>query len=439
MAKDAWTSASRFSDTRARNEAVSALLAGLFEERTASNSSPAPRLSDEARSVVNDLLGSLANEPPVASQAAEAALTLAAFTLAEDRVLNLDSSSSKDLTESGRIAGDRGVGDRLCAQVLEPRNIPATRGPFQSSSFRAGYLAPQVRNASLRRFVAWQSHPDRSLGEVRAMAEALVDGFLSKAASMPPFPALVASRFSFTAYRQAREKLLAVGSAGALEQYLLAGLLNEELSASLSGLRVTTKNVGANDRSSGAAGDLEIRHRHALEGAIEVTAASWEDKLDQLPAVAEARLSEAVIAAPNVTNMLSGKELAEKVDPIATRLGLDVAVLDLHALMDVSASRITKAARAEAFRFVYRCLAQYHRRQPELAERLVSSLVDLDLASRDGALEVNRPEDLEVDIVFVKVRDFLAAEDIADIPETPTALRDLATWLETEVGAGDEG
>ena len=65
--------------------------------------------------------------------------------------------------------------------------------------------------------------------------------------------------------------------------------------------------------------------------------------------------------------------------PSLTGWGLDVAILDLHALMDVAASRITKAARAEAFRFVYRCLAQYHRRQPEFATRLVKILILLDL------------------------------------------------------------
>jgi hypothetical protein len=270
------------------------------------------------------------------------------------------------------------------------------------------------------------------------MAEGLASAFLSRASSMPLLPALVASRFTFTAYRQARDRLLATGSGGALEQYLLAGLLNEELSASHSGLRVTTKNVGANDKASGAAGDLEIRHGLRLEGAIEVTAASWEDKIDQLTGVAAARLSEAVIAAPDVTNTVSGDDLSEKVDPVAARLGLDVAVLDLHALMDVGASRITKAARAEAFRFVYRCLAQYHRRQPELAQRLVDILVSLGLASNDVVNKEGERSAADVDIVFMKVRDFLTAQKIADGPDTPRALRELAARLEADSRTFDE-
>lgn len=429
MPSNAWAEHSRFTDTRSRNEAVIALLGELFEQRAGivdRNHAPLP---DEAQAVLDGLTESLTNDPPMASQAAEAALTLAAFSLVEGRVLNLRAGESDDLTDVGRIAGDRGAGDRFCSQILEPRNIPATRGPLQSSSFRAGYLAPQVRNASLRRYVAWQSEPGRSIDELRAMAEALADAFLSQAASLPPLPALVASKFTFTAYRQARDQLLAKGSGGAFEQYLLAGLLNEELSATHTGLRVTTKNVGANDRASGSAGDLEIRHGHTLEGVIEVTAASWEDKLGQLPSVAEARLSEAVIAAAEVGITLSGDDLAEKVDPIANRLGLDVAILDLHALMDVAASRITKAARAEAFRFVYRCLAQYHRRQPEFATRLVKVLVLLGLASEDVVTDEEAPE-LDVDMVFVKVRDFLTVEEIAEGQGTPTALRDLADWLE---------
>lgn len=428
-----WLEASRFVNAGERNKAVNDELDQLFESRAAPEDKTAPALNEEMQSILADLVSPLNDDPPSSSQAAEAALTLAAFSLVEGRVLNLLDPQRGDLTDKMRVAGDRGAGDRLCAQILGPRNIPATRGPLQSSSFRSGYLAPQVRRGSLGRYVIWQSAPGRTIDEVRAMAVALVDAFLLRASSMPPLPALVASRFTFTAYRQVRDRLFATGSGGALEQYLLAGLLNEELSASQSGLRVETKNVGANDAASGAAGDIEIRHGQALRGAIEVTAATWEDKLDQLPAVAAAHLSEALIAAPQVGHTVSGDDLAERVDPIGDHLGLDVAVVDLHALMDVAAARITKAGRAEAFRFVYRCLARYHRRQPELAERLITALTNLGLTSEDDAVDMQEST-TDVDSVMTTIRNLLTSMDIAFSPTTPAALRQLAESLEADAG-----
>jgi hypothetical protein len=123
-----------------------------------------------------------------APPAAEAALTLAAFTLAVERVLNLADASAGDL-QNHRIAGDRTVGDHLCRELLASRNIPSTQGPLQSSSFRGGYLAEQVRNAGTRRHAAWQSDPRRSLPNVGEMARALADEFLDQASAMPSMPA----------------------------------------------------------------------------------------------------------------------------------------------------------------------------------------------------------------------------------------------------------
>jgi hypothetical protein len=426
-----WLEASRFVNAAERNRAVSDELDRLFESRVDVENKTASALNEEMQSILADLVGPLEADPPSSSQAAEAALTLATFSVVEGRVLNLLDPQGGDLTDKMRVAGDRGAGDRLCSHILGPRNIPATRGPLQSSSFRAGYLSPQVRRGSLGQYVVWQSAPGRTIEEVRTMAVALVDAFLLRASSMPPLPALVASRFTYTAYRQVRDRLLATGSGGALEQYLLAGMLNEELSASQSGLRVETKNVGANDAASGAAGDIEIRHGQALRGVIEVTAATWVDKLDQLPAVAAAHLSEAVIAAPGVGDVL-GDDLSERVAAVSDHLGLDVAVVDLHALMDVAAARITKAGRAEAFRFVYRCVARYHRRQPELAERLIAALKNLGLTSEDVPVDMHEST-TDMDSMVTAIRELLTSMDIAFSPNTPAALRQLAASLEAAV------
>lgn len=354
----------------------------LFRHRADTERRNPTRLSTRAKQVLELLVAPLREDPPAASQAAEAALTLTAFSLVEGRVLNLADPTAGDL-HNNRIAGDRAVGDDLCREILVPRNIPSTQGPFQSSSFRGGYLAEQVRDDGIRQYVRWQSAPQRTLTDVGAMANALVDEFLDKASSMPPMPTLIGARFTFIMYRQARDKLLESGSGGALEQYLLAGLLDQEISQSHPGARIATKSVSANDRAARTAGDIEVRRGQALTGAIEVSAAEWHRKIDQLRTAADSGLTEVTIAAADVAAGVSAQNLTESLKPVADRLGLDVSVLDLYTFMDVVAARLTKHQRAESFDYVYRCLARWHARRPELAHRLIDTLKRLGLTAEE--------------------------------------------------------
>lgn len=375
-----WLAHSRFATAPARNSAVKKWLSTFLSERPDASSRIPPKLDTEAADVLGFLVAPLRQEPPAASQAAEAALTLAAFAIVEQRVLNLADAAAGDLDlQNNRIAGDRAVSDDLCRRLLATRNIPCTQGPLQSSSFRGGYLAAQVRDAGIRRYVAWQSDSGRTLSDVAELAKALADEFLDKASSMPAMPTLAAARFTFIAYRQARERLLEQGSGGAFEQYLLAGLLDQEIPQSRSGARIATKSVGANDRAARTGGDIEVRHGQALMSAMEVTAAEWDVKIDQLETAATSNLREATIVASRVACDVSAQDLTERLRPVAERLGLDVSVLDLHAFMDVVASRLTQHDRAAAFRYVYDCLARWHRRQPELAQRLIDTLSALGL------------------------------------------------------------
>jgi hypothetical protein len=383
-ARPSWLAHSRFANAPARNKAAREWLSTFLAERSDASRRVPPTLDTETEDVLGLLVAPMRQEPPAASQAAEAALALAAFAIIEQRVLNLADPAAGDLDlHNNRIAGDRTVSDDLCRRLLVSRNIPCTQGPLQSSSFRAGYLAAQVRDAGIRRYVAWQSDPGRTLADVTCLAEALADEFLDKASAMPVMPLLAARRFTFIAYRQARERLLKQGSGGAFEQYLLAGLLDQEISQSQPGARIATKSVGANDRAARTGGDIEVRRGQALMSAIEVTAAHWDAKIDQLETAASANLSEATIVAPRVAHDVSAEDLAERLGPAAERLGLDVSVLDLHAFMDVVASRLTVFGRAMAFRYVYDCLTRWHRRQPELAQRLIDVLSSLDLIAED--------------------------------------------------------
>src|SRR5690606_16438474 len=122
---------------------VKSTLEGLFEARTDRSALPPRKLDPQGAAILEGLTGPLKQDPPGSSLVAEAALTIAAFSIAQSKVLNLTSSSAGDLNANDRIDGDRTVGDYLCSSILSPRKIPATKGPFQSSTFRSGYLARQ--------------------------------------------------------------------------------------------------------------------------------------------------------------------------------------------------------------------------------------------------------------------------------------------------------
>jgi hypothetical protein len=353
-------------------------LAKLFSIRAEVAGKESVELDGSARSVLAALVAPLEGDEPQASQAAEAALVISAFILADNRVLNVWDASAGDLEPNDRLAGDRTVGDKLCRQLLAPKNIPSTQGPFQSSTYRNGYNAKQARNDSLGKFIGWLAATDRTVGDVQRFASAVVDTLLDKASAVPPIPELAASRFTYIAFRQARERLLSRPSGGAFEQYLLAGLINQEVAQGSQGLHATTKNVGANDRAAGALGDVEVRRGHRPIKSYEVTAADWRSKLDQVSTVAKSGLSETTIVAAGIYGV-SSDDMADLVGPVVDRLGVDISVVELTALMDVVASRISRHGRAAAFAFVHDCLVKWHRRQPHLAKHLIFVLSDLNL------------------------------------------------------------
>lgn len=423
-AKQGVFDASRFKNQRQRMDAAKATLQGLLTP----NSSTSADVVSIFEDLLSTLLGPLRQEPPGASQAAEGALTLLGFTLAERRKLEIVGESSPDL-DGNRVPGDRGLGDWLCKELLAPMNIPATKGPFQSSSFRGGYASPQVRNNGLRRFVVWYSAPDRSFDELVALAERLGQEFLARGVELPALPKIAASRLTFTNFRLFRERLLSQGSGGAFEQYLLAGLLQQEIAMMGTGLRVQTKNVGANDAATRSGGDIEVRHGQVLLRAYEVTANHWSSKLTQMDSSAAAGLDEVTLVASGV----AGADSAEIVATLgikADQLGIDAAVVDLDGLLDVVSSRISRHARSEAILFLYQCLARWHRRQPELITRLVSTLHVLNLVVEGQFIPLMTSHEVDVEESLVRVRELLDGLGALDQPGIADGLRELAAGLD---------
>lgn len=412
------TNSSSFKNTQQRNGAAKELLLKLFSERP----TILPSLEAEENELLSTLVGPLADEPPGASQAAEGALTILSLSLVEGRLL--------DLTK--RLPGDRGLGDWLCRELLQPMNVPSTQGPFQSSSFRGGYTSDQVRQTGLRQFVAWYRQDGRTLPQLQLLANHLVAGFAEQSVELPSLPEIAAGRLTFLKFLLLRECLLAEGSGGALEQYLLAGLLEQELATTGIAHRIHTKNVGANDAATRAGGDIEVRHGQTLLKAYEVTANGWDTKLAQLDSSAKAGLTEVTIIANGVSDT-SAAELDEALRVKAEQLGIDVAILDLRSVLDVLASRVTPHARAQAVVYVYRSLARWHRREPILVGRLIEILYELDLVVGDRQKDpfVSNPD---VTHSKVDVSVLLSELRAMNAPDIPAVLRKLAHDLEVDSG-----
>lgn len=422
---------SRFSTSTARSRQVKQDLESVFRTRAEWAASETAPIGTETQEVLDAVVAPLLRDPPEASQAAEAALTIAQFCLTEGKVLNVVDPTDGDLNEAGRLDGDRSVSDYLCKQILQPRQIPATQGPLQSSSYRGGYLSKQVRSGALEDYVKWQSEENRTLDEVRAFVIGVVDTMLAQASKMPPWVEIAASRLTFANFLLLRDLLLAEGSGGAFEQYLLAGLMEAELAQGPSGLRVQTKNVGANDKSTHSPGDIVIRERQSARRAFEVTAAAWDSKLNQLDAAARQGLTEATIVATGVAGGPSAIEIVAKIEPEATRLGIDPAVVDLHAYMDILASRVSPHGRAEALHFVYQCLVRWHSRQPNLAQRLLDVLRSLNLVA-DGGVAPLTAARVDINTSIRRVRHQLSEDGLEDHPGLPAALRSLADDLQRD-------
>ena len=360
-----------------RADRVIEWLAGRFDEPP-----QRPSLDETMEAVLLPLEQPLLLPEPQRSGLAEAALTIMAFSIVEGRVLDLGKSSGDVSRKTGRVEGDRTAGDRLCERVLAPRGIPATKGPFQSSTFRGGYDAGQARAGGLADFVAW--HRGAALGDLQDATDHLIATFLTTAADLPDLPRLDASAMTFARFRSFLDELFVIPSGGAFEQYVFKVMLEQETEASGRRERVETKSVRSSDAATGSAGDVVVRRGGAVVAAFEITARDWKSKLGQLTTSARAGLTEVSIVAGDVDAKLQGSDLEAELASLQAELAVDVAVLDLMAVLDLYSSRITRFDRAHAIKSLYQHLVQWHRREPHLVAGLIDTLNSVGLTIADG-------------------------------------------------------
>ncbi len=402
---DEWLAHSRFASDQIRNFEVRALLDEVLANvRTVTPVPPPP----SAGSLLDELTAPLLAEQPRASAAAEAALVLCAFCVAEQRVLSLVIPSD-DLAAT-RLAGDRTVSEHLSRELYK-LGVPATKGAFQSSTYRGGYLAAQAQASGLAKYISWLSEPGRSLIDVRALFDGLAGTFAGLAVSFPDLPALDSSRFTFLATRSLIERLRGFHSQGAYEQYLVAALLQEEYSSINPVWRIETKRVGSADAPAGVSGDVQVRRRMALVHAIEVSSSDWALKIEQAVRLARNGESHQVtIVAPAAS--LSSHSLAEALGDFDAQ-DADIAVVDLDSFLDGVSARLTPAARAAAMRALYGFLVQWERTRPDLVQHLVDSIQEAVLVADDQS----PAESIAVDEVAALIDrvTLLVADDSEDV------------------------
>lgn len=302
--------------------------------------------------------------------------------------MNLVDRAAGDLKpDVPRVDGDRALSESLSKSVLKPLGIPSTQGALQSSTYRAGYTAPQASNPALARFATWASEPGRRLDELDALFRNLAAILAADAFVVPELPELDRPAFVFPRFADLIDRLMAEQSQGAFQQYLFAGLLAEYVDVTITDrrLRVATKPLFQSDKSAGTAGDVDLRAGQNLEAVYEVSANNWRTKLaqavdalttrDELSAIT-VLANEAPTSGSDITAAIVEAGVASGFDPRR----LDVAVLNIADECRSLAARLSPRDRAHVVTRLYDYLVQFCRTQPELVTMLVRELQDLGLA-----------------------------------------------------------
>lgn len=176
-----------------------------------------------------------------------------------------------------------------------------------------------------------------------------------------PEPKLDRAKLTFHACAVFLDKLLAIQSAGAYQQFACAAflyaMLDELGQIGPGALRVETKNLNASDASSKVNGDIQVLRGNRLEEAFEVTANDWRTKV--APALAAGKAADLqrvhIIAKVEPGFPENSKELAVE--------GVDLTVIDVHAYLRTLMAVMRKPAREAAFVRLYQHL---DRHQPDV-------------------------------------------------------------------------
>ena len=281
--------------------------------------------------------------------------------------------ASLDLTR--RPEGGRGMAQQL-GVFLSERHITAVKDAYQNIAKNTDRLA-RGNVEEFDRLLHWAN--DASQTERDAALEFACAAVAATARPVLPMPELNRSTLTFSRTTNLLLDLLAVPSGGAYEQFSFAALLHTVVADHAADqVRVETKSLNASDRSSFAAGDVQIATGSRVIEAFEVTANNWGTKIDGASkTVRDNDLSRLHI----VANRPEGER--EAVRERLNQLAEDVAVLDVRQAVEVLTAVLTRPQRAEALVRLYEYLDRY---QPdtERVNELVRRLEAAALVERAG-------------------------------------------------------
>lgn len=254
-----------------------------------------------------------------------------------------------DLTK--RPEGARGMAQQL-GEFLAARHITAVKDAYQNIAKNSDVL---TRNnvPAFDRLLVWATGatPEQREAALR-LACAVV---AATARPVLPMPPVNRSALTFARFVDLLHALLASPSGGAFEQFAIAALLHCVVANHGEGrARVETKNLNASDRSSYAAGDIQLVTGTRVLEAFEVTANDWRTKVGAASkTIRDNDLSRLhiIAARPEADRAAASAELRA--------LAEDVSVLDARQVVEVLAALLTRPQRAEALTRLYEYLDRY--------------------------------------------------------------------------------
>jgi hypothetical protein len=254
-----------------------------------------------------------------------------------------------DLTR--RPAGGRSVAQRL-GDFLASRHIRCVKDAYQNIAKNTDVLT-RGNFEAFDRILIW-ANAAGSVGRDAALRYACAK-VASTARPVTAMPVINRSVLTFSKMSNLFDEMLATQSGGAFEQFIVAALLNSLVSNhGENRTRVETKNLNASDRSSFAAGDVQIVGGGRVIDAIEVTANDWRTKISSaFKTIRDNDLSRLHIVAsrPDTDRKGVAIELQAILD--------DISILDVRQVLDVVTAVLTRPQRAEALGRLYEYLDRY--------------------------------------------------------------------------------
>ncbi len=256
---------------------------------------------------------------------------------------------SLDLTQ--RPEGARGMAQRL-GVFFAARHITAVKDAYQNIAKNSVSL---TRNnvPAFDRLLVWATAAGTAERETALRLACAV--VATTARPVLPMPPINRGALTFARFVGLLHTLLASPSGGAFEQFAIAALINSVVINHGEGrARVETKNLNASDRSSFAAGDVQVVTGTRVLEAFEVTANDWRTKVEAASkTIRDNDLSRLHVIATRP----DGDRAAALADLRA--LAEDVSVLDVWQVVEVLAALLTRPQRAEALTRLYEYLDRY--------------------------------------------------------------------------------